>query len=316
MTSLHCFLAILPIFISTQGARSLEVASEKVPLRPVPFGEKRVIAEMPDLGELAGPEARKQHIVDHGFIEGKDGKWTLWACLRGTKPGRILYGWQGDSLLQGPWQGVGVVARAEAAFGEKTQPAETIQAPHFVRDGDHFLCFYNSNGIRLMVSDDGHQYKRGHPAKDDPLLYADGGRDVMAMRYKDRWYAYSTVSTTDGRGYIILRTSDDLIDWTPAKIVNEGGRAGGGPISAESPFVVPLGGFFYLFRASSTDGRTYVYRSESPDDFGVNDDSKLITDFAIKAPEVLHHDGKWWISDLGNFQKLTLQELKWETDVR
>ena len=200
---------------------------------------------------------------------------------------------------------------ADALHKAKVQPQESIQAPHFVRAGNQFLCFYNSGGIRLMTSPEGRHFPRRGPPPAGNLLYADGGRDVMVLPLNGVFHAYSTVSTTDGRGYIILRTSRDLMEWTPAKNVCEGGRGGVGPVSAESPFVVALEGSYYLFRASSNDGKTYVYRSSVPNDFGVDDDSKLITVLKLKAPEILQHAGEWFISDLADFQGIKLSRLMW-----
>ncbi|MCU0917908.1 MAG: hypothetical protein MUC88_25600 [Planctomycetes bacterium] len=287
---------------------------------------------MPDLGDLRGPETKKQHIVDHSFLRRPDGKWTLWACIRGAGPGRLLYGWEGESLTSGPWHPLGVVARAEAAWGENagqrsnpasgapsrtgelavsTQRPEAIQAPHFLQHGDGFLCFYNSAGIRLMTSRDGLHFTRRGVPPDGNLLYPDGGRDIMVLPIGGVFHAYSTISTQDNRAHISLRTSRDLQVWSPARNVCAGGRGGVGVVSAESPFVVALDGFYYLFRASSNDGRTYVYRSLTPDNFGVNDDAKLIAVLLLKAPEVIHHEGEWFVSDLADFQGIQLRRLVW-----
>ena len=83
-------------------------------------------------------------------------------------------------------------------------------------------------------------------------------------------------------------------------------------MSAESPFVVKHQGYFYLFRASSISFETYVYRSKNPFDFGVNSDAKLVTVLPIKAPEVLQHEGEWFISDLADFRGIRLYRLVWE----
>ncbi|MEQ8787717.1 MAG: hypothetical protein RIC55_15545 [Pirellulaceae bacterium] len=277
---------------------------------------------MPDLGELNGPEPRKQHVVDHGFFQSTDGTWRLWACIRGTGVSRLLFGWRGESLEQGPWRPIGVVARAEAKYGEQIRQqdgkrVETMGAPYFVRDGDRILCFYHSAGIRLMTSPDGVEFKRADLGGErGNLLYRDGGRDVMVLKIGDLHHAYSTVSTSDGHGYVILKTSPDLKTWSETKIVSRGGVAGDGPVSAESPFVVALDGYYYLFRASSITFKTYVYRSTDPTDFGVNDDSKLIATLPIKAPELIHHEGRWYISDLADFQGVKLARLNWPRDDR
>ncbi len=274
------------------------------------------ICEMPDLGELNGPDPERQHIVDHGFIRAREGSWQLWACMRGTAVGRLIYGWQGRSLEEGPWQRRGVMLRAREEFGERASPRETVGAPFFARFDGIYYCFYHSRGIHALTSKDGINYTRRLDEEGRSLLYPDGGRDVMMLRIDGRFFSYSTVSTVAKdswkRGFVILRTSDDLDRWSDYTIVCEGGRAGNGPVSAESPFVVALDGYYYLFRATSTDFRTYVYRSCDPYHFGVNDDSKLVAVFPVKAPEIVRHEGKWYISDLADFQGIKLARLRWE----
>jgi hypothetical protein len=301
------------------AAVTVPVASAEPPIARTPVIEQPSwrICEMPDLGERNGPQPRKQHVVDHGFIRSADGKWRLWACIRGTAVSRLLYGWQGESLEEGPWKPIGVVARARERFGEQIRQQdgrriETMGAPFFMKDGDRYLCFYHSAGIRLMTSTDGADFERADLGGDrGNLLYRDGGRDVMVLKIGDLYHAYSTVSTRDGHGYVILKTSPDLRTWSKTKIVSRGGTAGDGPVSAESPFVVALDGYYYLFRASSITFKTYVYRSTDPTDFGVNDDSKLIAMLPIKAPELIHHGKRWYISDLADFQGVKLARLQW-----
>ena len=115
---------------------------------PVIDSDRWRICTMPDLGPLNGPDQSKQHIVDHGFIKNDEGKWILWACMRGTAPGRILYGWEGASLTDSPWESTGIVARALPEWGEKTNP-ESIQAHYFMKCDSGYYCFYNFKGIKL-----------------------------------------------------------------------------------------------------------------------------------------------------------------------
>jgi hypothetical protein len=308
------FVTLLP---GCQPAHN-QLSGEKGPPRPRIASEWWRICEMPDLGELAGEDPDKQHIVDHGFIRAANGKWQLWACIRGTAVGRILYRWEGDHLDKGPWTPEGIAARADSSFGERAEPRETIQAPYFLKIKDDYYCFYTSNGARMMISKDGVHYERPHLSNNVNLMYPDSGRDIMMLEEGDLLYSYSTISTVtrDGwkYGFIILRTSKNLKDWSDYTIVSSGGIAGNGPISAESPFVIKIEKYYYLFRSSSVSGLTYVYRSESPYHFGVNDDSKLIKTLPIKAPEIIYDQNQYYISDLADFKGIKLARLEWVTD--
>jgi beta-fructofuranosidase len=294
----------------------LSHAQTPVPHTPVIEGESWRICESPDLDSLNGPDLSKQHVVDHGFIQDATGKWHLWACIRGTRVGRLLYGWEGESLEDGPWTHTGIKARADTTWGEQKGEQESIQAPYFMQIDGKYYCFYNSVGIRMMTSADGAHYQREKVKDNNNILYEKGGRDVMVMEDDGKYYAYSTVTTVarDGWlwGFVIVRTSTDLNNWGDYTIVSEGGRAGNGPVSAESPFVQKYQGYYYLFRASSVTGTTFVYRSEDPYNFGVNDDSKLVAELPIKAPEIIYHEGQWYISDLADFKGIKLARLQWE----
>jgi hypothetical protein len=286
--------------------------------RPVVDGPWRRICGMPDLGGLAGPEPRHQHIVDHGFIRARSGAWQLWACIRGTAAGRLIYGWEGDSLGAGPWAPRGVKVRARAECGEIVEPQEKVGAPFFLERDGRYWCLYHSAGVHAMVSDDGVNYERVRDDKGSSCLLRDGGRDVMVMRSRGLYFLYLTVTTSsreDWRtSFVIARTTRDFRQWSDPTVVSAGGAAGSGPVNAESPFVVELDGWFYLFRATSIDPMTFVYRSVSPWDFGVDDDSKLIAVLPIKAPELVRHDGRWYITDLADFQGVRIAPLRWEED--
>lgn len=302
------------ILAQAQGAPPQGAMARK----PVIDGDAWRICEMPNLGELAGASPARQHIVDHGFLHRPDGKWQMWACLRGTAIGRLIYGWEGDSLEQGPWAEQGVTLRAGVAQGEIVDPQEKVGAPFFLQHEDLYYCFYHSRGVHALTSRDGVEWKRYNGGEGSSLLLKDAGRDVMILRAGDTFFLYLTVTCVSKEGwprcFVILRTSKDLQKWSDFTIVSEGGVAGNGPVNAESPFVVALDGYYYLFRATSIDPATYVYRSATPYHFGVHDDSKLIAVLPIKAPEVVLHEGQYYISDLADFQGITLAKLRWELE--
>lgn len=285
---------------------------------PVIDGEFWRVASAPDLDSLNGDAPDRQHVVDHGFVKDINNNWQLWACIRGTHVGRLFFGWEGTKLSDGEqWREKGIVARASPEWGEQVNNhVEQIQAPFFLRISDTWYCFYNSAGIRVMTSDDGITFERPRLKNGSNILYEQGGRDVMIMMEDSLYYAYSTVSTIaqDGwlRGFVILRTSENLTNWSDYTIVSEGGRAGNGAVSAESPFVLKYGEYYFLFRSSSSTGTTFVYRSKSPYDFGVNTDEKLIAELPVWAPELIVDEGQWYISDIADFKGVKLAKLKWQ----
>lgn len=306
-------IAVLMVMSCNRNTRDRNVG----PI-PVIDGEFWRLADAPDLDSLNADVLENQHVVDHGFIKDSNNNWQLWACIRGTRVGRLLYGWEGESLTNSePWRQQGVVARANPEWGEQVRDGtEQIQAPYFMKIDETYYCFYNSAGIRIMTSDDGIAFERPRLKNGSNLIYEKGGRDVMVMRDNGLYYAYSTVSTVahDGwlRGFVILRTSKDLTNWSDYTIVSEGGRAGNGAVSAESPFVQKFGDHYFLFRSSSSTGTTFVYRSETPYDFGVNTDEKFVTELPVWAPELIVEDGQWYISDIADFKGVKLAKLKWQ----
>lgn len=290
------------------------------PWVPVLSGEPWKICNMPDLGELNGPDPSKQHIVDHGFVQDDYGTWHLWACMRGTAVGRLLYAWEGASLHDIPWKARGIAARALPEWNEriKKNGEESIQAPHFMKTDTGYYCFYNSNGARLMFSKDGTDFQRIKFKNNNNILYDKVGRDMMVLKEGNTYFSYSTVTTVTGddwlRGMVILRESKDLKRWSDYSIVSAGGQAANGAVSAESPFVVKLDGYYYLFRSSSMTFNAYVYRSKNPYGFGVNTDEKLIAILPIKAPEIIRHNDEWYISDLADFTGIRMYRLRWEKE--
>ena len=296
--------------------------SEKKLLRPVIVGDWVRICENPQLGALDNSDRSKQDVVDHHAYRGNDGRWRLWACIRNSGVGHLIYGWTGDSFVKGPWEPIGVVLRASPEWGEAREGStrEHVGAPFFVEHEDLLYCFFHSSGhIHLLVSRDRENFERVKGWDNTSRIHF-GGRDAMVIRVGEYWLNYSCVTTVTADGwqsnFVIVRKSKDIRFWRWADytIVSQGGVAGGGGVSAESPFVVYKAGYYYLFRSSSLDFRTYVYRSETPFHFGVHDDSKLITDFDLKAPEIFEENGVEYITHLADFRGLMAARLEWHEE--
>ena len=285
----------------------------KIKKNPV-VGESKTICTMPDLNELNGDIQKNQQIVDHGIIQANNGKWQLWACLRGVKVGRLLYGWEGDSLETENWRHAGIKMRANEDFDEniKEDGEEQIGAPFFIKEKDKYYCFYHSNGIRVAQSTNGVDYTKQKPSSKTSIP---GRRDIMIMKHNNLFYSYVTTSIPEGESYVESATSKNLINWSEAKIVSKGGKGGSGVVDAESPFVVFIDGYFYLFRTSSITFKTVVYRSEDPQDFGIDDDSKLVTELDEKILELFEYKNKWFTTHISeDFQSVLLSEISWRDD--
>ncbi len=285
-------------------------------MKKIPKIEKGIsICKMPDLKELNGDNPEGQHIVDHGIIRANNGKWQLWACLRGVKVGRLLYGWEGNSLETENWKHSGIKMRANPDFGEsiKENNEEQIGAPFFIKENNEYFCFYHSNGIRVAKSTDGINYDKLRPN----TTSIPSGRDVMIMKHERRFYSYVTNTIKDSNdeliSYVYTATSADLVNWSKTKIVSQGGKGGSGPVDAESPFVVFIDGYFYLFRTSSMTFKSVVYRSKDPQDFGINDDSKLVCELDEKILELFEYENQWYTTHISeDFQSVLLSKINWK----
>ena len=127
-------------------------------------------------------------------------------------------------------------------------------------------------------------------------------------------YCYYTANLA-GRGAVYCRRSwTNLGDWCESKIVAFGGQAGSNPFSAECPHVVFIDGYYYLFRTQryGHDAQTSVYRSQDPLNFGIEDDRCFVGTLPIAAPEIVRHDGNWFIAALNpGLNGIHIARLKW-----
>ncbi len=294
---------------------------------PVIDGEFWRIGGYPDLGELA--YGRGHEVVDHAIFRSDDGRWHLWACVRGTKIGRLIYGWEGASLEEGPWEPRGIAMRAEGRYGESINDwcaEEWLQAPHvIVKDGIHHMFYGGHNTelgecqICLALSVDGREFRRHTDSQGYSRVFIGPGeaRDPMVLQVGDLYHCYYSGHDRGLRRpcKIYCRTSGDLVNWSGYREVAWGGHASAtGFWSAGCPFVVYLDGYYYLFRTSEYDrpARTHVYRSEDPFDFGLGNDSRWITTLRVAAPEIVQAGGQSYISTVEDLKGgVQLARLRW-----
>jgi hypothetical protein len=314
-------IALLLIAISTRAAigadaPSLSPAKEK----PAIDGEWWQVAGDPDIGEYT---TDKQQPVDFCVWQAADGTWQLWSCIRHTKfPGRtrLFHGWEGKDITDANWQPQGIKMTSKPELGE-TEGG--MQAPHVVKhNGKYHLLYGDWEHICLATSKDGKKFERQIRADGKTGMFTEGlgnnTRDVCALLVGDTWHAYYT-AYPNKQGVDYCRTSKNLRDWSDSTAVAFGGRAGTGGGSAECPFVVKRGDYYYLFRTQnyrSTDGkipRTCVYASKDPMNFGINQDRLyFVTELQLAAPEIIEHQGQTYIAALmPDLKGIRIAKLKW-----
>lgn len=291
--------------------------------KPVIDGEWIKIAGNPDLGAYT---SKKQQPVDFGIWQAADGTWQLWSCIRHTKCGghtRLFYRWEGEHLTDPHWRPMGIAMEADEAFHENPGG---LQAPHVIQWHGEYWMFYGDWGdICLAKSRDGKTFHRVDIRDGKPQLFSgpmNNTRDAMVLRVDDTWYCYYTGHTPEKSSRfdcaVFCRTSEDLIHWSDAAIVSAGGSADpksnwyGG--SCECPFVEKRGEYFYLFRNQvyGHQALNTQYCSKDPLDFGIDSDEKVIGTLSVAAPEIILHQGRYFIASLlPGLDGIRIAPLKW-----
>ena len=299
------------------------------------LGACQQIAGTPDLGPAFNNAG--QEPVDFGIWQAADGSWQLWSCIRGTKEEgntRLFYRWEGAKITDANWAPKGIAMRAgrlspdgtpndgtfDPSFGEQQGG---LQAPYVWSDGKTWHMVYGTYGnIGEQTSTDGKTFVRlprsgsGNVGIFDPA--ADSKRDPMFLPKRlgdvvDRLYFTANSS-------VMLATTSDGTNFSAPKVVAVGGKASDGGSAAECPFVVHRDdGYYYLFRTSSEHGdyqpgvMTYVYASSDPTNFGLEDDSRLIAQLPIAAPEIHSVGGADYLAHLlPSVQGIEVCDLTWQ----
>jgi len=189
-----------------------------------------------------------------------------------------------------------------------------------VRVGDEYIMAYGDwERICFATSRDGKEFARRIGSRGKTGVFGEGEgtntRDPILLLTKGLWHCYYT-AYPNKMGYDFCRTSPDLEHWTDSFVVAYGGSAGNNPYSAECPHVVePEPGVYFLFRTQryGEDAQTSVYRSANPRNFGIDDDSYLVTRMPIAAPEIVLHKGQYYIASLlPSLKGIRIAKLRWE----
>lgn len=311
-------LPVLLFFGCVSGGKVLAVDQAE---RPEIAGNWWQVAGNPDLGDYTSP---KQEPVDFAIWQAADGTWQIWSCIRHTKCGghtRLFYRWEGKRLTDTDWQPMGIAMEADPALGEA---AGGLQAPHVFREGDTYYMVYGDwHRICLARSADGKRFERVLNSQGQPALFSgpyETARDAMVMKHCGLYYCYYMGHEKDAQypSATFCRTSPDLREWSEPVIVSAGGTAAtqsdwyGG--DAECPFVVNRDGLFYFFRNQLYRGGALntQYASRNPLNFGVGHDRFRIGTLPVAAPEIIEHEGRWYIAALNpELDGIRIAPLRW-----
>ena len=318
MPMICSFLIRLWVVAVTAGVSVCVAAADSNVLQPRITGDWWQVAGNPDLGTLT---ATKQQPVDFGIWQAADDTWQIWSCIRGTKePGktRLFYGWQGSHLTDTNWTPMGIAMQANTNYAEVRGG---LQAPSVIFSGGRYWMFYGDwNDICCATSTDGKEFTRVLNALGKSALFSEGAgsntRDPEVINIGGVWHCYYN-AYPHGIGADYCRTSLDLTNWSASTLVACGGQSGSTMGSAECPFVVQLEPRqFYLFRTQHYGRRaqTSVYFSDNPLDFGVNhDEGHFICTLPVAAPEIVQHDGKWFMAVLlPDLKGIQISHLTWD----
>jgi hypothetical protein len=287
------------------------------------------IAQNPDLGKYQG---ENQQLVDFAIWQAADGTWQLWSCIRGTQcPGqttrRLLYGWEGKSLMEKNWAPQGIKWMADTSLGEVNGG---MQAPYVFQEGSDYYLFYGDwRRICLAKGKDGKNFVRLKINQGQPNLFTEHGfepfpnntaRDPMVLKSGNTYYCYYTSHTSSQSqvGAAFARTSLDLIHWSESVMVSQTPPFPGNSarFSDECPYVVyiPEHGLYYLFvtQIYGKNSQTTVYASPNPLYFGILDDKYKVGTLPVAAPEILKIADQWFIaSTMPDFKGIQLARLSW-----
>jgi hypothetical protein len=177
----------------------------------------------------------------------------------------------------------------------------------FRSNGLFFMVYGDWLRICLAVSTDGKTFERVQNANGQPDLFTGpyyNSRDPMMLRVGNQWHCYY-MGSMPGVLYqsaIFCRTSYDFTAWSEPMMVSAGGMASIPPtmFDAECPFVVERNGWYYLFRNQiyGPNAQNTQYVSRNPLSFGVGDDRYRIGTMPVAAPEIVLHQGQYYIAAL------------------
>ncbi len=275
------------------------------------------VGEFKQIYHSSAGEKEPWYINDHCFIHGQDG-WHIFGITHAHPASPMeeknFAHATSPSLITVPFTKQPYALRTDNSLGENH-----LWAPHVIKRKDTYYMYYCAGSrqsnfhyrIHLATSKD---LKTWTKAANNPVLedFYDA-RDPMVFEDKGTYYLYYTANfDRENMHHVVnVRTSKDLLHWSSARTALIHPEIGtyGGP--TESPFVVKIGEYFYLFCGPDGDyHRTVVYRSPNPLHW---EHSSQIASFPSHACEVVQDtDGKWYASNAGwDLEGVFLAPLTW-----
>lgn len=257
-----------------------------------------------------------RYLNDHTIVRGRDGVYHLYGITHES----VGMPHAERSLLHATARSLGGPWRAEDDILTVMAPKVVLWAPFaFEHQPDRWVMYFwggtPDNLIQRADSIDLSVWTRvATPAR--------GGRDPFVIRLGNRWYLYSVGVSPRFHGQIVLSTSENLIEWSNPQVVIEDPHPSFEWGNLESPTVVQLGRFYYLFLTRTSESpldyaRTMVFASQDPATFVW----QPITEILAHAAEVFVDDGHWmitssgWTSRLGErWRGLSVANLRWMYD--
>ncbi|MET0387753.1 MAG: hypothetical protein ABW321_17410 [Polyangiales bacterium] len=267
----------------------------------------------------------ERYLNDHSVVRGADALWHVIGITH-TGPGapqeERAFLHATAPALSGPWTDQLDALSAYAMYDERT-----LWAPHVVQTKpNEWTMLYTAQSLeptprypdtRRAVSADLQQWTRADPSQGPA-----GGRDPYLFRDQDRWLVYS-VGVRDNHGQIVVSSTGEREPtggWSATHPIIEDPEPSFGWGNLESPTVLALEGFYYLFLTRTGEGShtdynlTLVFRSEDPERF----DWQPIAELRAHAAEVVRDDETFyltscgWPSEIGERNRgLSIAKLAW-----
>ncbi len=101
-------------------------------------------------------------------------------------------------------------------------------------------------------------------------------------------------------------------DWKPQGITFTGDGTVGERVGAmQAPHVIRVDDQYRMYYAPGRQ-QTSVYRSVDPTYFGIDDDSNFVGRLPVAAPELIRHEGRWYIAALNaELDGIRIARLNW-----